>query len=90
MVLLADAIENFRDVCLKNYKLDPAWYYTYPGLARDAALKLTGVELVLLGDYDMLLMIKQVIRGGVSSISTRYWKANNKYNNKCGTWWRLG
>ena len=41
---LADVFENFRDICLENYKLDAAWYYTSPGLAWDAMLK----ELVLL------------------------------------------
>jgi hypothetical protein len=30
---LADISESFRDVCVKNYKLDPAWYCTAPGLA---------------------------------------------------------
>ena len=39
VLLLADVFENFRDICIKNYKLDPAHYYTAPGLARDAALK---------------------------------------------------
>ena len=25
--------KEFRNVCLENYSLDPAWYYTAPGLA---------------------------------------------------------
>ena len=70
VLLLADVFENFRDICIKNYNLDPAHYYTAPGLAWDAALKVTEVELELLSDMDMLLMVEKGIRGGVSMIST--------------------
>ena len=79
VLLLSDVIENFRDVCLDNYHLDPAFYYTAPGLAWDACLKITKVELELLHDYEMLMMVEKGIRGGVSMISTRYGKANNPY-----------
>lgn len=81
VILLADVFENFRDVCLNHYKLDPAWYYTAPGLSWDAALKLTKVKLELLTDYEMLMMIEKGTRGGVSTITKRYATANNKYMN---------
>ena len=44
VLLLTDVFKNFRDICNKNYKLDPAHYDTAPGLAWDAALKVTKVE----------------------------------------------
>ena len=64
VLLLADVFENFRLTWLKHYNLDPAHYYTSPGLAWDACLKETGQSLQLLHDYDMLMMIENGIRGG--------------------------
>ena len=59
VLILTDVVENFRDVCLQNYGLDPAWYYTAPGLAWDATLKKTKVSLQLLNDPDILLMLRK-------------------------------
>ena len=33
VILLENVFEAFRKVCLKNYGLDPAHFYTAPGLA---------------------------------------------------------
>ena len=79
VLLLADVFEEFRNVCLENYSLDPAWYYTSPGLSWDALLKYSGVKLELLTDPDILLLFEKGIRGGVSMILNRYGKANNKF-----------
>ena len=75
--LLADVFEEFRNICMQYYKLDPANYYTSPGLSWDALLKKTKVKLELLTDYDMHLMVEKGLRGGISMVSKRYAKANN-------------
>ena len=60
-LLLADVFENFRDMCIKVYELDPAHFVSLPGLAWQACLKKTNIELELLTDYYMLLMVEEGI-----------------------------
>ena len=73
---LTDVFEEFRRVCLDNYGLDSAWYYTAPGLVLDAALKKTEITLELLTNGDQLLMSEGGLREGVSMITKRHGKAN--------------
>ena len=79
VLLLADVMESFRKLCEKNYELDPAHFFTTPGLAWDAMLKMTEVKLELLKDVDQLLMVEKGIRGGNANVFKRFAKANNKY-----------
>ena len=80
-LLLADIFENFIHACLNNYELVPAHFVSLPGLAWQACLKKTNVELELITDYDMLLMIEDGITGGICHAIQRHAKANNKYMN---------
>ena len=71
VLLLSDVFENFRETCFQYYELDPAHYFSAPGLSWNACLKMTGIELELISDVDMYLMIEKGLRGGMSVISHR-------------------
>ena len=66
------------NICMNHYGLDPACYFSAPGLAWDATLEFTKVQHELLSDPDMLL-IESVIRGEISTILHHHAKANNEY-----------
>ena len=63
---------------MKEYKLDPPYFCTTPGLALKACLKMTQVKLELLTDIDMVLLSEKRRRGGISQAIQRYASVNNK------------
>lgn len=81
VLILCDIFEKFRSDCLDEtlYGLDPANYYTSPGLAWDAMLKITDVEIELLQSVEQINFIKNGIRGGLSQCSVRKAEACNKF-----------
>ncbi|CAH2988204.1 unnamed protein product [Chilo suppressalis] len=78
VLFLADIIEYLRQLCISNYELDLAYYYSIAGLSWDAMLKSTNITLQLLPDVEMLLFIKKAIRGGYIQCSKRMATANNE------------
>ena len=79
ILLLTGVFQNFRETCLTYYELDPPHYVSSPGLAWDAMLKMTKINLDLITDIDMQLLIERGSRGGISCITHRRAEANNKY-----------
>jgi len=55
--LLTDIFENFQKICMQIYLLDPAQYFTTPGLSGKAMLKTTNIQLELLTDIDVYRII---------------------------------
>ena len=80
--LLTDVFENFRDMCLNYYGLDPAYYLTLPNYSWNAFLSLTGVKLQQIHIKEMYEMIENGLRGGMTQCSFKKVEANNKYMNE--------
>ena len=80
-LLLADIFENFRNVSLKTYELDPAYFVSLPGFAWHACLKIMRVKLELITNINMLLMIEDGMHGVVCHGMRSCAEANNKYMN---------
>ena len=78
-LLLEDVFENFRNMSLEIYDLDPGRYLTAPRLVQQADLKKTKIKLDFSTEMDMLLMVQKGIRGGICHDIYRYAKSNNKY-----------
>ncbi|XP_025018370.1 uncharacterized protein LOC112539813 [Tetranychus urticae] len=79
VLLLASVFENFREMSLFNFALDPLHQFSAPGLTWSAAFKKMKIELELLTDFNMFLMVEKGIRGGPTSVVKRHVRANNQY-----------
>jgi len=77
VLLSADVFENFRDICMITYHLNPAYYYTSPGFSFNCMLKLTKVRLELLNKFEKILFLESGPHGGLVQASKRHARANN-------------
>ena len=78
-VLLLALFEKFIEMCLKYYGLDPCHYFSSPGLSWDVMLQMTRIKLELLSDIGMYLFVEKGMTEGISYITKRYSKTNDKY-----------
>ena len=73
---------TFSKILAKNgkeyYYLDPAHYFSCPGVAWDAMLLMTYINLELISGTDMYQMVEKGLRGGLGYTASRYSKPNNK------------
>ena len=78
-IILCDVFENFRNLCLTYYNIDPCHYMSLPAFAWDAMLKMTGINLEYINDIEQYTFVEENLRGGVTTINHRLFTANNKY-----------
>ena len=81
LLLLACVFEKFIKVSVHNFDTDPLYFVSLPGYTRQCGLKSTGVNLQTLQGEDMILLLGNNIRGGISSVmGNRYTKSDENKN----------
>ena len=65
---LADVFENFVESSTREYNINPLYSYSLPGCTWKAGLKVTNIKLVFMKDKDLLLLLENNIRGGISYV----------------------
>ena len=77
VILLADVFEKFVKVSTEEYKINPLYCVSLPGYTYQCALKYTNIKLQTLQDKDLILLIEDGIRGGISGVmGDRYVKSD--------------
>ena len=77
VLLLACVFEKFIKVSVNEFGINPLYCVSLPGYTWQCGLKYTGINLQTLRDKDMILLLENNIRGGISSVmGDRYIKSN--------------
>ena len=77
VILLADVFEKFVKVSDKEYGINLLYCVSLPDYTYQCALKYTNIKLQTLQDKDLILLIENNIRGGISSVmGDRYVKSD--------------
>ena len=77
VLLLACVFEKFIKVSVNEFGINPLYCVSLPGYTWQCGLKYTGINLQTLQDKDMILLLENNIRGGISSVmGDRYIKSD--------------
>ena len=78
VILLADVFEKFIKISIEEYGINPLYCVSLPGYTWQCGLKYTEINLQTLQDKDMILLLENNIRGGISSVmGDRYIKSDD-------------
>ena len=77
VILLADVFEKFIKISVEEYGINPLYCVSLPGYTWQCGMKYTDINLQTLQDKDMILLLENNIKGGISSImGDRYIKSD--------------
>ena len=68
VLLLAWVFENFIKVSQNEFRISPLYCVSLPGYTSECGLKFTNIKIQTLQDKDMVLLLENGIRGGISGV----------------------
>ena len=78
VLLLACVFEKFVEISIDQFDINPLYCVSLPGYTWQCGLKDTEINLQTLQDKDMILLLENNIRGGISSVmGDRYIKSDD-------------
>ena len=78
VLLLACVFEKFIKVSINEFGINPLYCVSLPGYTWQCGLRYTRINLQTLQDKDMILLLENNIRGGISSVmGDRYKKSDD-------------
>ena len=79
VLLLTCVFEKFIKVSVNEFGINPLYCVSLPGYTWQCGLKYTGINLQTHQDKDMILLLENNIRGGISSVmGDRYVRSDKK------------
>ena len=78
VILLADVFEKFIKISVEEFGINPLYCVSLPGYTWQYGMKYTDINLQTLQDKEMILLLENNIRGGISSVmGDRYIKSDD-------------